>query len=364
MKKMSNIKRVCYGLLLSSIAATAINADTQTLALLGGNGQKGQQSEFTEFTKDGGETWHKAYLTGWHPWGFAPGTNSWINFDPSPFVGLNTTTDYRIRFYVPTEFSDPKMNFILKADNRATLSINGTNIGVITGYNSGSAGDATLAQAIKPGLNEIKIRLEDWGGWVGMNYRIDIEMEADEPLTIHRAGEPVVNEPVDLDGDGLTSNIDPDDNNPDYDADGIPDGVEYHELGTDPRNSDTDFDGIPDNEDINPLSVDSDGDGVHDAYDESHGFVGGAITLNGNAIALDDFADDNGVNLTVHLNACLDNNKNHGQFVSCVSHLLNDLGIQPKGNVLKDFARSNKRDLTISAEEVEVEIITVEVPEL
>lgn len=362
MKHLS-LKKIAALLLFSALSVTGLKADIQTLTLLGGHGSQGDESQYTEFTKDGGETWQKAYLTGWHPWGFATGTNSWINFDPSPFVGLNTTTDYRIRFYVPSEFSNPKMTFVIKADNRGDLAINGVPFGSITGSGSGAAGDAVLATALKPGINEITLRLTDWGGWVGLNYRIDIEMEADEPLSIHEAGTPVVSGPVDLDNDGLLSNIDPDDNNPDIDGDGIPDGAEV-ENGTDPLNADTDGDGVVDNEDINPLSIDSDGDGVEDLYDISHGFVGGNITLNGDAVNLQDFADSEGVNLTVKLNRCQTDSKNHGKFVSCVSKLLSEIGVQPKGETLKAFAKSNKKPLLISAEELPVEIILVEVPQL
>jgi hypothetical protein len=68
------------------------------------------------------------------------------------------------------------MNFVVKADNRARLTINGVFIAEFDGENTGAAGDLTLAQALRSGYNEITIRLTDWGGIVGLNYRVDISM--------------------------------------------------------------------------------------------------------------------------------------------------------------------------------------------
>ena len=163
------------GVLVSPASCTL-----QTLTILGGSGVQGQIDPYTEASRDGGVTWQPAYLTGWHPWGFAAGTNSWVNFDPSPFVCLNSTTDYRIRFNVPADFSSPHMTFTIKADNRAWLSINGTFISQFDGESSGAAGDQVIAQALLPGVNEITIRLQDFGGWVGLNYRIDMTMFSNE----------------------------------------------------------------------------------------------------------------------------------------------------------------------------------------
>jgi hypothetical protein len=167
-------------ILIIFFSATIAVADTQTLTILGGYGVQGDVDPYTEASLDGGLTWQPAYLTGWHPWGFAEGTNSWINFDPDDEVGLNTTTDYRIRFFIPSDFSDPHMTFVIKADNYAWVWLNNTFITEFAGQSSGAAGDRVIAQALEPGSNEITIRLQDWGGLVGLNYRIDITMESDE----------------------------------------------------------------------------------------------------------------------------------------------------------------------------------------
>jgi len=377
------LKRIILGVSLMLLCSLSFAA-VQTLTILGGHGTQGDVDPYTEASRDGGQTWHEAYLTGWHPWGFAPGTNSWINFHPSPFVGLNTTTDYRIRFNVPADFSNPQMNFILKADNYATLWVNGTHITSFWGGLSGRAGDHVMAQALQAGVNEIKIQLIDYGGWVGLNYRIDLTMESEQELTLKTAGEPDV---IDADGDGLPSDMDPDDSNPDIDEDGIMDGVEVAN-GLDPLNPDSDGDGLTDGDEIdmgldptaadsdgdglldgnemdmgtNPLSVDSDGDGVDDAHDLSNMFVGGETLAGGAGTGLMDGVDSFGVSVVAHLQVCSTNAKNHGKFVVCVERRLKDMGVKPLGKVLNHFARC--RFCEISAVDVSVEIIEIEVPTL
>lgn len=175
---------VMLALLVSFSIATARSAaaqTTQTLTILGASGVQGDVDPYTEYSRDGGATWHQAFLTGWHPWSFVPGTNSWVNFDPSPFVGLNSTTLYRVRFFAPATWSNPKMFLQIKADNEADVSFNGTFIAHIVGQSSVNA-DLVFSQALQPGLNTIYISLLDYGGWVGFNYRIDLSVVSDSPL--------------------------------------------------------------------------------------------------------------------------------------------------------------------------------------
>jgi len=155
----------------------------QTFTIFGGNGNVGDIDPYTQALPEGATVWQQAYLTGGHPWGVIPGTDSWVNFDPNNTVGINTRTPYRIRFVVPADFSNPSMVFNLKADNRALIWINDTFIDSVDGQGS-PAVDATIAsQALHVGVNEIRIMLVDWGGIVGLNYRVDVTMTSVEDIT-------------------------------------------------------------------------------------------------------------------------------------------------------------------------------------
>ena len=162
----------------------------QTFTILGANGSIGDIDPYTQASLDGGVTWQQAYLTGGHPWGLIPGTNSWVNFDPDDEVGLNTRTPYRIRFVVPEDFTDPSMVFEIKADNRALIWINDTFIDSIDGGGlsqtegvTTTPADIVVSQALHTGLNEIRLTMVDWGGIVGFNYRIDVTMTSTEDIS-------------------------------------------------------------------------------------------------------------------------------------------------------------------------------------
>lgn len=87
------------------------------------------------------------------------------------------------------------------------------------------------------------------------------------------SSEPVVEEPVDTDGDGLTdaeeAELGTDSNSADSDGDGLTDADEINTHNTDPLNSDTDGDGLNDGDEVNsygtdPNNTDTDGDGLTD----------------------------------------------------------------------------------------------------
>ncbi|MTI88615.1 MAG: OmpA family protein [Balneolaceae bacterium] len=87
------------------------------------------------------------------------------------------------------------------------------------------------------------------------------------------SNEPVVQEPVDTDGDGLTDakemELGTDPQLADTDGDGLTDGDEVNEYDTDPLKADTDGDGLSDGDEVNsyntdPNNTDSDGDGLSD----------------------------------------------------------------------------------------------------
>ncbi|WP_154020779.1 VWA domain-containing protein [Haloarcula sp. CBA1115] len=80
-------------------------------------------------------------------------------------------------------------------------------------------------------------------------------------------------------------------NNPDTDGDGLLDGTEVHQLGTDPLKADTDNDGLPDGEEVrlgtDPLVADSNDNGVSDGEESytttaANETLGVTLSLTGN----------------------------------------------------------------------------------
>ena len=161
----------------------AVPGTEQTFTVLGANGTTGEQDPFIQALPEGETTWSQAYLTGPHIWGQVPGTNSWLNFDPNPEVGINTSTPYRIRFMVPEDFTDPSMTFQVKADNLGIIWINDTYIDSVEGEGTPDVPDAVVEEALHVGMNEIRITMVDWGGVVGLNYRIDVTMTSAEDIS-------------------------------------------------------------------------------------------------------------------------------------------------------------------------------------
>jgi len=157
--------------------------EEQTFTILGANGTVGDIDPYSQSLPAGATEWQPAYLSGGHPWGLIPGTNSWVNYSPNNAVGINTRTPYRIRFEVPEDFTDPSMVFQLKADNRAVIWINNTFIDSVDGGGTVSPADAVVSSALHPGVNEIRLLMVDWGGIVGFNYRIDVTMTSCEDIT-------------------------------------------------------------------------------------------------------------------------------------------------------------------------------------
>lgn len=282
----------------TTLGVWSAHAGLQTLTILGGYGTQGDVDSYTDYSLDGGITWQPAYLTGWHPWGFVSGTNSWINFDPSPFVGLNSTTLYRVRFLAPSTWGGtPRMNVQIKADNAAAIFFNGESIANISGSANIDA-DLKFANNLQPGINTIFITLFDYGGWVGFNYRIDLSLESDEPFTLEpgTGGNPV---DVDTDGDGLLDS-------------------EEASLGTDPNNPDTDGDGTLDGADSIPRSD-----------------MSATVSINGINSGVTNRVISSGITLADHMAsasvACANGGENRNAYVSCMADMLN--GVM-KGGVI------------------------------
>ena len=162
---------------------------------------------------------------------------------------------------------------------------------------------------------------------------------------------------LDADGDGVLDSeeaiLGTDPNNPDTDGDGINDGDEII-GGSDPLNTDSDGDGVADGDDVDPtnansdsdgdglsdldessggtdpLNSDSDGDGILDGMDQNNfSDTNPTVILNGVDSGVLNTVDSEGITLADLINeganACAGNARNHGEYVSCVSKVLNAL---------------------------------------
>lgn len=186
------------GALPGSSLALAETAPLQTVAYLGGVLGAGQPigtlDTTTDFSLDGGATWQPAYLVGTHPWGLVPGTNSWINCGPTTASCLNRTVDYRVRFVVPAGFSNPTIGFQVKADNAGTLFLNGTQISPRF-EGEGLLAPVSVTSSLVVGTNTLIVRVEDWGGLAGFNYRADLTMNAPAPIVTVPPASPIPTAP-------------------------------------------------------------------------------------------------------------------------------------------------------------------------
>lgn len=188
------------------------------------------------WTGDPNPTWNPGYAVGSHPWGFVSGSSSWINCGPTT-ASAECTGDpagsivvWRVRFAVPSGWSNPTMALEIKADNAGTLFLNGQQI-TPRFVSGGSTPPLAIDTVLQTGINEMWIVVEDWGGLAGFNYRADISMNAPAPILQIGADTP----PADGDGDG------------------VPDALDA--FPADPTEwTDTDGDGIGDNADPDPLN--------------------------------------------------------------------------------------------------------------
>jgi hypothetical protein len=186
---------------------------TQTLTILGGSGNVGDVAANVEYFNPATGNWQPAYLVSYasyghpitHPWGNVPGTNHWINYKvdggsdtgAGPSVNQTLWYQYRVRFTVPADAVNAQMTFSIKADNFAQIAINGVTAGgspvfingaVVPNVVSGTADqvnvDAAFSQAVQPGENTILIKVGDFGGLNGFNFRIDLSMQSSQPLEV------------------------------------------------------------------------------------------------------------------------------------------------------------------------------------
>jgi PKD repeat protein len=223
---------ITFGVVSDSAPASA---DTQTATFLGGfldGATVGSLDSTTEYWDSASSTWKPAYLVGSHPWGQAPGTDSWINACPTDHDAacLNTTEQYRVRFALPNDYTDATGTLNILADNAGTFFMNGTQVGTRMVNTRGIFNlDASV---LVPGINELTISVEDWGGLSGFNYRVDINVESEGGIVV----------------------VPPGNNDPDTDGDGVPDGIDAFPADV-TEWSDSDGDGIGDNADSAPTEL-------------------------------------------------------------------------------------------------------------
>lgn len=223
--------------------------ETMSFTILGGSGTVGDIDPYTQASTDGGLTWGPAYLVGSHPWGYVPGTNSWVSWSPDKHAGAGTGPygsgpfedrpgwtwyDFRIQFTLPDDFEDASMLFDLKADNYAKVWINETYIN--DGENQFSFGStgSLINDALQPGLNSVTLRLGDYGGIVAMNYRIDVSVNSceviDDPVVVANVA-PTANAGADQTIDCVAETANVTLNGSGSDADG--DDLDYHWTASD-----------------------------------------------------------------------------------------------------------------------------------
>ncbi|MDH3602705.1 MAG: thrombospondin type 3 repeat-containing protein, partial [Candidatus Tectomicrobia bacterium] len=148
---------------------------------------------------------------------------------------------------------------------------------------------------------------------------------------------------ADTDGDGIGDVCDPD-----RDNDGIPDDMDNCPDTPNANQADTDEDGIGD-----ACDLDNDNDGVPNDEDNCpNSDLRPTVIIDGcdSGVANTLFIDEpfgNGCTISDLISRCTEGVSNHGQFVSCVAHLTNDLkkaGIitgQEKGAIQSCAAQAN-----------------------
>ena len=210
MKIIHVLKQLKWLLLTATLAVSSVSyAAPQTLTLIGSDLPAGEVDPYSQGSSSPDGPWGPTYSVGTHPWqdlgtgGAIPGATNWVNVYPvqscvAPVkCGLNETNWVRIRFNMPQDFSNASMNIRMKADNRATVYLNyvdDTNTGflaTVQGTEVLAGGDLNPTSInLKAGLNEILFKLEDWGGLVAYQYRVDINFDSTTAATLVVVGPP------------------------------------------------------------------------------------------------------------------------------------------------------------------------------
>ena len=165
-----------------------------------GNGEIGQLDAYNVASRDGGLTYHPAYVVEtYQSWLIVPGTNfywetipgtKWINWQnnywaaqPFNWFTSHSVTKYRLTFTLPADYSNPALIGRIAADERATVRLNGTEIGQFyTAHNPGGFLSTENAALFHAGENLIEFDVEDiCCGTHGFDYRITISANTAAP---------------------------------------------------------------------------------------------------------------------------------------------------------------------------------------
>ena len=194
------------------------------------------------------------------------------------------------------------MAWWIKADNYAEIDFNGIRIADVTGGSQGNA-DSVFAANLRPGVNEVFIKLVDWGGWVGFNYRIDLTLDTPDTTWSETATLPTESGggTVDSDGDGVEDTADnciasENADQADRDLDGLGDACD----------SDDDNDGSPDAEDLYPNDP---------AYSTNLSISGTTTNIPASA--------DTQASYSASAESCSATVRNHGAYASCMAKVHN-----------------------------------------
>ncbi len=130
-------------------------------------------------------------------------------------------------------------------------------------------------QELEPGRHTLYATM--YGSESGDSSRLD-----DRAITVH-----VINKGGDLDADGLSNanelSLGTDFRDADTDGDGVEDGYEVHQFGSDPTARDTDDDGVPDDEEVRAGTDYGDADTDADSLDDMSELAGNTSAIEADA---------------------------------------------------------------------------------
>jgi hypothetical protein len=136
--KITILTSILFWLAAMTPTSSVGSVETHTFKIVGTDAPVGGIDPFSEgSTVSAAGPWGPTHSLGHgHPWQDKDGViaPSWINVYPSLYQGLNTVSWVRIRFTMPTEFSNASFNLKMKNDNKDDVSIIDNFLATISGY--------------------------------------------------------------------------------------------------------------------------------------------------------------------------------------------------------------------------------------